>query len=239
MWRGSPDPRISGIRNHQRERPHATRYTIQVNLAGRVYGAALNFRGTLQALGDAMYRDPHKKPPEAPVLYIKPANTWIGPDDPIPCPRGVARLRMGGTLGVVFGKRATAVTEAAALDYIGGYAVVNDVSIPHTSFFRPAIREKCRDGFCPILLSGAAAPSIAEIRIFVNGQLRATNSTANLVRPIARLIADITEFMTLDAGDILLVGEPDNAPEAAPGDRVRVEVEGVGAIENAIVEDAL
>src|SRR5258707_4760170 len=100
-----------------------------------VYGVALNFKGTLASLGDALHREPYQKPPVAPVLYMKPANTLIGNGAPIPCPRGVPRLRMGGTLGVVIGH---------------GYAIVNDVSIPHKSYFRPAIREQCRDGFCSI-----------------------------------------------------------------------------------------
>jgi 5-oxopent-3-ene-1,2,5-tricarboxylate decarboxylase/2-hydroxyhepta-2,4-diene-1,7-dioate isomerase len=193
-----------------------------------VYGVALNFKATLAALGDALYRDPYKKPPEAPVLYLKPANTWIGNGAPIPCPRGVSRLRMGGTLGVVIGH---------------GYAIVNDVSIPHESYFRPAIREQCRDGFCSIGPridhDALVDPHRAEIRIFINDELRAVNSTANLVRPIARLVADISEFMTLHHGDMLLVGQPDNAPLAGVGDRVRVEIEGLGALENPVEAEDL
>ena len=64
-----------------------------------VYGVALNFKGALAALGDAVHRDPYKKPPEAPVLYTKPANTWISGGAAIPCPGGVPQLRLGGTLG--------------------------------------------------------------------------------------------------------------------------------------------
>lgn len=176
-----------------------------------------------------MHRDPYKKPPEAPVLYIKPANTLIGNGEPIPCPAGVNQLRMAGTLGIVIGPKAT----------IGGYAVVNDVSIPHSSYFRPPIREKCRDGFCPmgprVDRSAIVNPDAVEIRIAVNDEVRAVNSTANLVRGVARLIADIGEFMTLAEGDVLLVGEPDNAPLAGPGDVVRVEIDGVGVLENPIV----
>jgi 5-oxopent-3-ene-1,2,5-tricarboxylate decarboxylase/2-hydroxyhepta-2,4-diene-1,7-dioate isomerase len=188
-----------------------------------VYGVALNFKAALAVLGDAVYRDPYKEPPVAPILYMKPANTWISAGAPIPCPRGVPQLRMGGTLGVVIG---------------GGFRIVNDVSIPHASYFRPAIREQCRDGFCSLgpVVDGArlANPDSAEIRIFVNGELRALNSTRNLVRNVAKLIADINEFMTLHAGDVLLVGEPDNAPLAGIGDRVRVEIEGLGALENPV-----
>jgi 5-oxopent-3-ene-1,2,5-tricarboxylate decarboxylase/2-hydroxyhepta-2,4-diene-1,7-dioate isomerase len=144
---------------------------------------------------------------------------------------------MGGTLGIVFGRAAARVGADEALTYVRGWVVVNDVSIPHQSYFRPAIKERCRDGFCPM---GAVASfesvdaAQVEIRMFVNGEFRAIANTADLVRPIPRLIADVTEFMTLRTGDILLVGEPDNAPLAGPGDRVRVEIKGIGSVENTL-----
>jgi 5-oxopent-3-ene-1,2,5-tricarboxylate decarboxylase / 2-hydroxyhepta-2,4-diene-1,7-dioate isomerase len=203
--------------------------------SGRVYGAALNFKGTFDALRDAFYREPYKQPPLAPVLYIKSANTWAGSGDPIPLPPGVDSLRMGGTLGVVIGRTATRVSERDALDYVAGYTVANDVEIPHTSYFRPPIREKCRDGFLPLgpfVGAGALDPDAAAIRVFVNGTLAASNSTKNLVRPVAKLIADITEFMSLQKGDVLLVGEPENSPLVSAGGVVRVEIEGVGELEN-------
>ena len=196
---------------------------------GSVYGVALNFKAAFAALGDAVNRDPYKKPPVAPVLYLKPANTWIPNGAPIPCPPGV-QLSMGGTLGVVI--------DRAQPGLIGGYRIVNSVSIPHASYYRPAIREQCRDGFCPIgeevKKSALADADAAVIRIFVNGELRAANSTANLVRGVARLIADISEFMTLQTGDLLLPGEPDNAPLAGAGDHVRVEIDGLGSLENPV-----
>ena len=83
--------------------------------SGRVYGAALNFRGALAALGDAVHGEPYKKPPEAPVLYLKPGNTWSSPGAIIAVPAGVPQLRMGGTLGLVFARTATTpVHESAA-----------------------------------------------------------------------------------------------------------------------------
>jgi 5-oxopent-3-ene-1,2,5-tricarboxylate decarboxylase/2-hydroxyhepta-2,4-diene-1,7-dioate isomerase len=215
----------------------------QVRLPGTVVAAALNFRGVLARLGDATNHDPYKKPPVAPVLYLKPPNTWIGPGDAIPCPQGIRELRMGGTLGVVIGRTACRVRERDALSHVGGYRIVNDVCIPHESYFRPAIRERCRDGFTPM---GPAIldpeilpdPDRAGIRVRVNGEMQCSNTTANLVRGVARLIADISEFMTLQAGDVLLVGEPENAPLACPGDRVVVEIDGLGWIENRVVAKA-
>lgn len=209
---------------------------------GTVYGTLLNYRGALAALSEAVHKPPYKAPPKAPVLYIKPANTWIGDGAPIPVPSDAEALQMGAALGVVIGRTACRVPVEAALDYVAGYVVVNDVSVPHDSFYRPSIRLKCRDGFCPI---GATLverervpnPDALAVRVFVDGVLRQQNTTANLIRSTARLIADITEFMTLSAGDVLLTGVPENAPRARAGQRVAIEIEGVGRLENPLVAE--
>jgi 5-oxopent-3-ene-1,2,5-tricarboxylate decarboxylase / 2-hydroxyhepta-2,4-diene-1,7-dioate isomerase len=205
-----------------------------------VYTAVLNFRGAVEALGGALEQPPYQKPPQAPVLFIKPPSTWIGDGDAIPCPPGVSQLRMGGTLAVVIGRTARQIREEDALDYVRGYTIANDVSIPHDSYYRPPVKERCRDGFCPVhaKVVPLGNPDAVEIRIFVNGQLRATNTTAHLIRPVARLLAGITEFVTLHSGDLVLVGEPENAPLASPGDVVRVELDSVGLLENTIAEEA-
>jgi 5-oxopent-3-ene-1,2,5-tricarboxylate decarboxylase/2-hydroxyhepta-2,4-diene-1,7-dioate isomerase len=176
-----------------------------------VYGVALNFRAELERLTG--------EKPIAPVLYLRPRNTWSSSGAPIRMPGEARELKMAGTIGVVIGT---------------GYVAVNDVSIPHESYFRPAIRQRCRDGFC-VVGSEVIERAPSEIRISINGELRCRASVGDLVRPIDRLIADISEFLTLEPGDILLVGEPPDAPLARAGDRVRVEVDGLPALENEIV----
>lgn len=116
------------------------------------------------------------------------------------------------------------------------YVAVNDVSLPHESYFRPAIRQRCRDGFC-VIGSHRTDRVPAEIRTFINGDLRCRASIVDLVRPIDRLIADISEFLTLQPGDILLIGEPPDSPLARAGDRVRVEIDGLPPIENQVVPE--
>jgi 5-oxopent-3-ene-1,2,5-tricarboxylate decarboxylase/2-hydroxyhepta-2,4-diene-1,7-dioate isomerase len=211
-------------------------------VSGTVYGVLLNYKGALAALGDAVNKPPYKAPPKAPVLYIKPANTWICDGAPIPVPEDVEALQMGAALGVVIGRTACRVPAESALDCVAGYTVVNDVSVPHESFYRPSIRFKCRDGFCPIsaaIVDRARVPDpdALRARVFVDGALRQENTTANLVRSTARLIADITEFMTLEPGDVLLTGVPENAPLARAGQRVAIEIEGVGRLENPLVAE--
>jgi 5-oxopent-3-ene-1,2,5-tricarboxylate decarboxylase / 2-hydroxyhepta-2,4-diene-1,7-dioate isomerase len=177
-----------------------------------VYGVALNFRDELERLG--------APGPVAPVLYLRPRNTWNSSGAPIRIPAGAEAVKVAGTLGILLG-------------HTPGYIAVNDVSIPHESYFRPAIRQRCRDGFC-VIGSDITAQLPREFRTFVNGELRARARIADLVRPIDRLLADIGEFLTLAAGDILLIGEPSDAPLARAGDRVRVEADGLPPIENQV-----
>jgi 5-oxopent-3-ene-1,2,5-tricarboxylate decarboxylase / 2-hydroxyhepta-2,4-diene-1,7-dioate isomerase len=214
-----------------------------VPTSGTVVGVTFNFRGALESLGKAVNEPPYLAPPKAPVLYLKPANTWIGHGAAIPQPADTQTLRIGGTLGIVIGKAASRVSEAQALDFIGGYTLVNDVSVPHDNFYRPAIREKCRDGFCPIgpwvLEAGQIKdPAALVVKTFINGELKLEKRMNDLVRSIPRLIADVSAFMTLSAGDVLLPAVAEDGPLARIGDRVAIEVPGVGRLENPIAAEA-
>ena len=207
-------------------------------MTGTIYAAALNRKATLEALGDALLKSPYQSPPKAPVLHIKPANTRIGPGDSIPCPRDVPALRMGGTIGLVIGRTAGSVAEGDALSYLAGLVVANDVSIPYQSHYRPAIKQRCRDGFCPvgplIPAVGTLDPDHLEVVIEIDGHIRQRAGGAGLVRGAAQLLADVSAFITFVPGDILLLGEPHDPPLAAPGQRVRVSIDGIGSLENEV-----
>jgi 5-oxopent-3-ene-1,2,5-tricarboxylate decarboxylase/2-hydroxyhepta-2,4-diene-1,7-dioate isomerase len=220
----------------------ADKLSLDVPISGTIYGTLLNYKGALAELGEEVNEPPYKEAPKAPVLYIKPENTLTGFGMPIPSPSHVPELEIGAALGIVIGHMATRVKEAEALEHVAGYTVVNDVSIPHERVFRPAIRQKARDGFCPVgpwvvERDAVSNPDTLGVRVFINGELRQENTTSNLIRSVARLISDVTDFMTLYAGDTLLVGVPEGAPRAKAGDRVRIEVDGVGNLENKIVNE--
>jgi len=204
-----------------------------------VVGALLNYRQALAALGDAAAEPPYKAPPKAPVLYIKPANTYADDGSDIVLPADVPEVEIGACLGIVFGRKATRVDAAQALDYVAGYRVVADLSVPHASFYRPPMKQKSRDGFCPI---GALAergrvpdPDKLDIEVRIDGQVAQRATTADMIRPVARLIADVTQFMSLGRGDILLVGVPAGAPRARAGQRYEIEIAGVGRLANRLV----
>lgn len=211
-----------------------------VPTAGCVYGAALNFRDVLASLAPVFSRPPHGTPPRAPVLYLKPRNTWLAHRHSVPLPEGVESVEIGATLGIVIGRDASRVAPGDVQAVIAGYTIVNDVTIPHSSLFRPPLRYNCRDGFCPIgpwIVPRAAMGPMDSlgIRACVNGEVRMRDHTSNLHRNVAQLIVDVTEFMTLRAGDVLTVGVPGNAPLARAGDLMAVEIDGIGRLENRLV----
>jgi len=209
-------------------------------LTGTVYGVLLNHAGALAALGDAVNARPYLAPPRAPVLYVKPRNTLAAPNQPIEVPEDAQILVVGANLGAVIGRTACRVAADQALSYVAGYVIVNDLSVPHASFFRPSIRFIARDGTCSIGPSVVARERIADpgaltVRIHVDGRLVQTTDTSQRLRPLARLIADVTDFMTLAPGDILMLGASAGAPTAHAGQRVGVAIEGLGHLENPLV----
>lgn len=224
------------------KRYHFDDLAWDIPVSGTVYGTLLNYKGALAKLGNAVHDAPYKGEPKAPILYIKPVNTLISYGMPIPIPENVAELEVGSALGVVIGHTATRVSKEQALKHVAGYTIVNDVSIPHESFYRPAIREKARDGFCPVgpwvmERDAVTNPDALKIRVFINDELRLENTTANLIRSVSELIADVTDFMTLNSGDLLMVGVPEGAPLAKAGDHVRIEIEGIGHLENTVTHE--
>jgi 5-oxopent-3-ene-1,2,5-tricarboxylate decarboxylase/2-hydroxyhepta-2,4-diene-1,7-dioate isomerase len=215
---------------------------------GTVLGVLMNDPASLAALGPAAQAAPYKAPPRAPVLYIKPRNTLIGPGQPISVPAGHRQLQMGPALGVVIGRATTGVGESEALACVAGYTVVNDVSLPPSdasSFYRPGLALRARDGFCPIAATFVPAarvprPDDLALSVQLDDASVFEARTRGFTRPLARLIADISEFMTLHPGDVLLSGVPHGAPLAAAGQRVRIVIEGVGELANTLVaEEAL
>jgi 5-oxopent-3-ene-1,2,5-tricarboxylate decarboxylase/2-hydroxyhepta-2,4-diene-1,7-dioate isomerase len=219
---------------------HISRLQVEPAASTTVYGTLLNYRRALAALGDGVHAAPYKAPPRAPVLYIKPANTWAAHGSAVEVPSDAAELEVGPALAVVIGRTACRVGVESALDHVAGYTIANDVSVPHASYYRPSIREKCRDGFLPIGPWVTARQRVGNadnlgLRVFVDGELRQHNNTANLIRPVARLIAELTDFMTLVPGDVLLTGVPEGAPRVRAGQTVAIEIDGLGRLENRFV----
>jgi 5-oxopent-3-ene-1,2,5-tricarboxylate decarboxylase/2-hydroxyhepta-2,4-diene-1,7-dioate isomerase len=209
-------------------------------LSGVVYGTLLNHPAALAALGDAVHAPPYRAPPRAPVLYVKPRNTLAGPGDAVPLDADVPAFEVGAALGIVVGRSACRVREPDALAHVAGYTLVADLSVPHEGLYRPGVRHRARDGSC--LVGPAVLPREAignadalELRVAVDGEARQVVRNAEMQRGVARLLADVTAFMTLHPGDLLLLGTAAGAPQALAGQRFSVEADGFERLEGSLV----
>jgi 5-oxopent-3-ene-1,2,5-tricarboxylate decarboxylase/2-hydroxyhepta-2,4-diene-1,7-dioate isomerase len=200
---------------------------------GTVYGTLMNFRGELEALGDKVNEPPYKGAPQAPVLYIKPANTWTENGGNIALPANVPEVEIGATIAMVM----------KSAREIEGFVLMNDVSIPHDSFFRPPVKSKCLDGFLAIgdrirARNEAGDPAVFKLEVRINGELKQTVRFSQLVRPADKLLADVSEFMTLGEGDMLMLGCDAGRPRAKVGDRIQISMPALGTLSNTLVAEA-
>ena len=126
---------------------------------------------------------------------------------------------------------------------MAGYVIVNDVSVPHASYYRPSLRFKARDGFCPIgpfvARDAVGSPDALQVQVEIDGRVVHRSSTAGLIRPAARLLAEVSEFMTLSPGDVLMVGVAAGAPRARAGQGVSILIDGMGRLDNMLVAEAV
>lgn len=203
-------------------------------LSGGVVAALLNHGPQRAALGEAARQPPYKAAPQAPVLALRPRNTLAGNGTAVVLPDPTQPVQLGASLGIVIARPACRVPVGQALQWVAGYTLVNDLCLPHASHYRPALRFMARDGFCiigPGVVPAAAIPDpdALAVQVHIDGQLAQATDTTGRVRGVAQLIADVTEFMTLQPGDLLLLGASHGAPQARAGQAVRIAIAGLGS----------
>jgi 5-oxopent-3-ene-1,2,5-tricarboxylate decarboxylase / 2-hydroxyhepta-2,4-diene-1,7-dioate isomerase len=211
-------------------------------LSGTVYATLLNHRSSLAALGSAVAAAPYQGAPKAVVLAVKPRQSLVLPGGPVECDDG-EELEVAAALGLVIGTTACAVAEADALGHVAGVLVVADCTRPHASHYRPQIRALARDASCVlgnevVSRERAGDPDALATRVFVDGVLVQSASTAEHVRTAARLIAEISDFMTLMPGDVVLTGSAPAAARVRAGQRIAVEIDSVGRLQTRVGADA-
>lgn len=201
-----------------------------------VFAVALNHRSQTEKWEEAFQHPPYKTLPQSPVWFIKPRNTQRHSGDTIALPSH-QQTYSGGTVAVVIAKKARKVSADNASEFIAGYALANELSLAEENFYRPAIKAKCRDGFCPI---GDVAKlnyiSALDIVTEVNGVVKQSWSTTELHRNAAELIAALSDFATLEAGDVILLGTPQQRIPVISGDIVTVKARGLPALTNLFTE---
>ena len=200
---------------------------------GTVYGTLMNFRSELDALGSKMNEPPYKAPPKAPVLYVKPANTWTENGGAIPVPARVPEVAVGATVAMVM----------KSAREIAGFVLMNDLTIPQPNFYRPPVKFNCLDGFLGIgdrirARNEAGDPAVFKLEVRINGSLVQTVRFSQLVRPADQLLADVSEFMTLGEGDMLMLGCDAERPRARVGDRIEISMPALGTLTNTLVAEA-
>jgi 5-oxopent-3-ene-1,2,5-tricarboxylate decarboxylase/2-hydroxyhepta-2,4-diene-1,7-dioate isomerase len=210
---------------------------------GTVFGTLLNHHDALAALGDAVHQPPYKAPPKAPVLYVKPRNTLAVSGAEVEVPADGGALEIGAALGVVIGRTACRVAAQDALAFVAGWTLVADLCVPHANFYRPSVRQRARDGSClvgpRVVPRGAIAdPDALELAVSLDGRVVHEARTAAMQRGVARLLQDVSAFMTLAPGDLLMLGLAFGAPQAGAGQAFAIDAAAIGRLEGRLVEEA-
>jgi 2-keto-4-pentenoate hydratase/2-oxohepta-3-ene-1,7-dioic acid hydratase in catechol pathway len=228
-----------------------------INRPGKIVCVGLNYRSHVT---EGAGRDV----PDRPLLFSKFANAVVADDEPIVRPEGCHALDLEVELGVVIGKTARRMPRDQAMDHVAGYVVVNDISARDWQGSPPALRDgekgdgqwlraKGSDTFLPMgpvfvtkdELDPAAGLRLRSWRIPGGGEptLMQDGTTADMIFGVPELVAFITRHITLEPGDVIATGTPagvgvfrDPPVFLEPGDRVRCEIEGIGSVENPIVD---
>lgn len=204
--------------------------TVPTMARGTVYGTLMNFKGELDALGAKMNEAPYNAPPKAPVLYVKPANTWSENNAAIAVP---GEVEVGATVAMVM----------KSAHEVAGYVLMNDLSLPQDSFYRPPVKLNCLDGFLGIgarmrSRNEAGDPAVFKLEVRINGELKQTVRFSQLVRSAEQLLAEVSAFMTLGTGDMLMLGVDAGRPRAKAGDRIDISMPALGTLTNTLVAEA-
>jgi 2-keto-4-pentenoate hydratase/2-oxohepta-3-ene-1,7-dioic acid hydratase in catechol pathway len=186
---------------------------------------------------------------DEPVIFMKPHTTIIGPNENIVKPHFVKRLDYEGELAVVMGRKAKNVPASEADKYVFGYTILNDVSARDFQFKdKQWTRGKSFDTFAPTgpcvtTQNQLGDPDDLAIRTWVNGELRQNSSTKNMALSVSEIVYHLSRVMTLEPCDIISTGTPAGVGfKMKPprylwhGDVVRIEIEGIGVLENTVEE---
>lgn len=185
-----------------------------------------------------------------PTYFTRWADTLVGDGGALVRPRVSTRFDYEGELAVIIGRSARHVSEADALTYVAGYACFNDASVRdwqrHTTQFTPGKNFPGTGGFGPTLVTADEIPDPQRLalRTRLNGEVVQESHTERMIFSVARLIAYASTFTTLNPGDVIATGTPSGVGDKRepplylkPGDRIEVEIEGVGTLRNTVKDE--
>jgi 2-keto-4-pentenoate hydratase/2-oxohepta-3-ene-1,7-dioic acid hydratase in catechol pathway len=214
--------------------PGAPRLGPCVACVPKVVAIGLNYRKHAEEAGMPI--------PKEPIFFLKATSSICGPNDDVIIPKGSQKTDYEVELGIVIGSRASYVAEADAKKHIAGYCVVNDVSEREFQMERGGqwTKGKSADTFCPIgpwlvTADEVRDPGKLQLTTEVNGERRQNSNTADLIFGIDQIVSYVSQFLTLEPGDVIPTGTPSGVAMGfkppkflTPGDRMRLSVEGLG-----------
>lgn len=195
----------------------------------KVVGVGRNYAEHAAELGNAV--------PEEPMIFLKPNTAVVGPDDPIVLPAYSSNVHYEGELAVVIARICKDVPVSRALDVVWGYTVANDVTARDKGVTGPWALKKAFDSSCPLgpVLVTDLDPGDLAVRTWVDGELVQDGRTSQMIVGVSELISFMSGIFTLLPGDVILTGTPAGVGPIVAGQRVDVEVEGIGRLSNPVL----
>ena len=214
---------------HRRKMPLAEVALLAPVEPSKIVGVENNFVDRLREMG--------LPTPDLPRIYLRPPSAVVGPGEAICLPPQSQKVEYAAELAVVIGKRARRVTPDEALQFVRGYTCANDVTARDlVELDGVRARAKSFDATCPLgpNITTGLDPTELLITCKVNGETKQMSSTHDMLFNVPQVVAFVSSIMTLLPGDVLLMGTPAGAGVLADGDRVEVEIEGIGKLSNPV-----
>jgi len=194
---------------------------------------------------EAHLDDPHLEGrdievPDRPVLFLKTPNTISGHGDTVTVPEHIT-VDFEAEIGVVIREQCKYISEEEAMDVVRGFTCVNDLS-NHNEMDDDEylVRVKAFDNAAPmgpVIASPDRVPAEATIELRVNGETRQHSDRSKLIFSIPEIIADISQYLTLEPGDVIATGSPAGSAPLEPGDEVEIEIEGIGTLKHRLTKE--
>jgi len=234
---------------------NAVKLMAPIPRPGKLLALAGNYSQHLKEVGEKIGMSDSPRQTTTPRTFIMPATAVIGPNEEIPWPVYSEQIDYEIELAVVIGKRARFVDAPAALDYVAGYTIANDISARSVTFkksrterawdeFYDWLNGKWADGFCPMgpyLLTADEVEDVQnlDLTLKVNGQVRQNADTSQMIYSVADIVSFLSHLMTLEPGDIIATGTPAGVALATgnflkPGDRIEAAIEKLGTLTNTL-----
>jgi 2-keto-4-pentenoate hydratase/2-oxohepta-3-ene-1,7-dioic acid hydratase in catechol pathway len=201
-------------------------------IPSKIVAIGANYKNHVREMG--------RQIPEEPLIFLKPPSSLVGPNDIIVYPKMSKRVDYEGELALVIKKRARLLGDGeSAEDYILGYTCFNDVTARDLQMKDVQFtRAKSFDTFAAVgpCIATDVEPEGLRLKTFLNGKLKQSSTLKNLIFPVPFIVRYISRIMTLEPGDIITTGTPAGVGPMSPGDRVDIQIEGIGTLSNTVMK---